>query len=116
MTNRSVFPPGDAREDWAIIRALSDGLGRRLPFDSLGALRRALYERHPHLARVEQIAPADGAGVLSALSGLGGWPGHDAFAPVVHDFYLTNPIARASRVMAECSALAGGSSALQAAE
>ncbi len=116
MTNRAVFPPGDAREDWAILRALSDVLGKRLPFDSLGALRRALYERHPHLARIEQIAPAEGAGVLSALSGLGGWPGHDAFAPVIRDFYLTNPIARASRVMAECSALAAAPSALQAAE
>jgi NADH-quinone oxidoreductase subunit G len=116
MTNRAVFPPGDAREDWAILRALSDVLGRRLPFDSLAALRRALYAKHPHLARIEEIAPADGAGVLSALSGLGGWPGHEAFAPVISDFYLTNPIARASRVMAECSALLGTSSALQAAE
>jgi NADH-quinone oxidoreductase subunit G len=116
MTNRAVFPPGDAREDWAILRALSDVLGRRLPFDSLAVLRRTLYGKHPHLARLEEIAPADGAGVLSALSGLGGWPGHEAFAPVIRDFYLTNPIARASRVMAECSALLGASSALQAAE
>ena len=116
MTNRAVFPPGDAREDWAILRALSDVLGRRLPFDSLAVLRRTLYGKHPHLARIEEIAPADGAGVLSALSGLGGWPGHEPFAPVIRDFYLTNPIARASRVMAECSALLGASSALQAAE
>jgi NADH-quinone oxidoreductase subunit G len=116
MTNRAVFPPGDAREDWAILRALSDVLGKRLPFDSLAALRRALYAQHPHLARIEEIAPASGASVLQGLSALGGWPGHEAFAHTIRDFYLTNPIARASRVMAECSALLGAPSALQAAE
>jgi NADH-quinone oxidoreductase subunit G len=116
MTNRAVFPPGDAREDWAILRALSDVLGKRLPFDSLPALRRALYGQHPHLARVEQVAPAEGAPALRQLAALGGWPGREPFGPVIRDFYLTNPIARASRVMAECSALLGAPSALQAAE
>ena len=116
MTNRAVFPPGDAREDWAILRALSDVLGKRLPFDSLGALRRSLYERHPHLARLDQVTSSDGAGVLSALSSASGTSGREAFAPVIRDFYLTNPIARASRVMAECSALLVAPSALQAAE
>ena len=63
MTARAAFPPGDAREDWAILRALSDVLGQRLPFDSLRELRRALYAAHPHFMRVDQIAPspADGA-------------------------------------------------------
>jgi NADH-quinone oxidoreductase subunit G len=114
-TSRVVFPPGDAREDWAILRALSDVLGKRLPFDSLAALRRALYAQHPHLARLDEVAPAEGAGALSALSGLAGEPGREPFASPVRDFYLTNPIARASRVMAECSELVN-TPALQAAE
>ncbi len=115
-TNRAVFPPGDAREDWAILRALSDGLGKRLPFDSLGALRKALYAAHPHLARLEQVEPADGVSALSALVSQGGSPSSDRFGPTVLDFFLTNPIARASRVMAECSALATAAPALEAAE
>ena len=48
MASRAAFPPGDAREDWAILRALSDVLGHKLPYDSLAALRRALYQAHPH--------------------------------------------------------------------
>ena len=52
MANRASFPPGDAREDWAILRALSEGLGSRLPFDSLPQLRRKLYAEHPHLGAI----------------------------------------------------------------
>ncbi|HMN88336.1 MAG TPA: molybdopterin-dependent oxidoreductase, partial [Bauldia sp.] len=55
MTARAAFPPGDAREDWAILRALSDVLGQRLAFDSLAELRAALYAAHPHFLRVDQI-------------------------------------------------------------
>jgi NADH-quinone oxidoreductase subunit G len=116
MGNRATFPPGDAREDWAILRALSDGLGKRLPFDNLPALRRLMYEAHPHLAQLEAVTPADGAAALSALAALGGVPSREPFVSPVRDFFLTNPIARASRVMAECSALHTGSPALQAAE
>ncbi len=115
-TNRAVFPPGDAREDWAILRALSDGLGKRLPFDSLATLRKVLYAAQPHLARLEQVEPADGAAALSTLAGLGGSPSSDRFGMSVRDFFLTNPIARASRVMAECSALATAGPVLVAAE
>jgi len=107
MAARAAFPPGDAREDWAILRALSDVLGRRLPFDSLAELRAALYAAHPHLMRVDQIAP----GSLDAVKALAAGPatvGREPFRSPVADFYLTNPIARASAVMAECSALAGG--------
>ncbi len=107
FAERAVFPPGDAREDWAILRALSDAIGARLPFDSLGALRAALGGAHPDLVKIDRIAPAD-AGALSALAGLGGALDHAPFASSVSDFYFTNPIARASRVMAECSALAKG--------
>ena len=59
MASRAGFPPGDAREDWAILRALSDVLGHKLPYDSLAQLRAALFKAHPHLARIDQIAPGD---------------------------------------------------------
>jgi NADH-quinone oxidoreductase subunit G len=114
-TNRAGFPPGDAREDWAVLRALSDVVGQRLPFDSLGALRRALYADHPHFAALDAIVPGDVAATVERLAGLGGDPTRTSFAPAIRDFYLTNPIARASRVLAECSGLARGR-ALEAAE
>jgi NADH-quinone oxidoreductase subunit G len=107
MANRAGFPPGDAREDWAIIRALSDVLGHKLPFDSLAELRRALYKDHPHFMRLDQIEAGDVA-ALKKFAAAGGDVEKSAFRSSVTDFYLTNPIARASAVMAECSALASG--------
>jgi NADH-quinone oxidoreductase subunit G len=107
MANRAAFPPGDAREDWAIIRALSDVLGKKLPFDSLGALRQAIFKAVPHLMRVDQIE-AGNAADLKTLAGKGGNLDKTPFKASVEDFYLTNPIARASAVMAECSRLASG--------
>jgi NADH-quinone oxidoreductase subunit G len=107
MASRAGFPPGEAREDWAIIRALSDVLGKRLPYDSLGQLRQALFKAVPHLLRIDQITPADAAGI-SALAKRGGNLEKTAFKNAIADFYLTNPIARASAVMAECSRLASG--------
>jgi NADH-quinone oxidoreductase subunit G len=115
LGNRGSFPPGEAREDWAILRALSDVLGRRLPFDSLLQLRQKLYEAYPHFAGIDDIRRDDVAGTAARLAGLGGTPGREPFASPVLDFYLTNPIARASGVMAECSAIARGR-ALEAAE
>jgi NADH-quinone oxidoreductase subunit G len=106
MANRAAFAPGEAREDWAILRALSDVLGQRLPFDTLNALRARIYAELPHLAAIEQITPADVASAVETLAGIGGSTGRVPFASPVKDFYLTNPIARASGVMAECSALA----------
>ena len=102
-----MFPPGDAREDWSILRALSDALGAKLPFDSLTQLRATLAAAYPHLVRFDAVAPADPA-ALAAAAALGGAVDKAPFASSVQDFYLTNPIARASRVMAECSALAQG--------
>jgi NADH-quinone oxidoreductase subunit G len=115
MATRAAFPPGDAREEWAILRALSDVVGKRLPYDSLAALRRALYQAHPHVMRVGQIAPGDAADVHK-LAALGGTADKAPFKPVVEDFYFTNPIARCSAVMAECSAIAHGRAAMTAAE
>jgi NADH-quinone oxidoreductase subunit G len=113
MTARAAFPPGEAREDWAILRALSDAVGKRLPFDSLAELRRLLYGDHPHLMRLDRVeaAPAD---ALKALAARSGAPSREPFRPAVADFYLTNPIARASAVMAECSALHAGKLAVAA--
>ena len=116
MTGRAVFPPGDAREDWTILRALSDAVGHRLPFDSLTALRRDLYAAHPHLARIDAIEPADGAVAVCGWAGLGGSSEGAPFRSPIRDFFLTNPIARASKVMAECSALHTATPALEAAE
>ncbi|MEZ2130270.1 MULTISPECIES: NADH-quinone oxidoreductase subunit NuoG [unclassified Sinorhizobium] len=103
--NRAGFAPGDAREDWAIIRALSDVLGKKLPFDSLSELRAKLYAAHPHFAVVDEIMESNSA-EIAALAKKAGKMNKSGFASPVKDFYLTNPIARASAVMAECSALA----------
>jgi NADH-quinone oxidoreductase subunit G len=108
IAGRAAFPPGEAREDWAIIRALSDVLGKKLPYDSLGALRQAIFKVTPHLMRVDQIASGGGAADIKTLAGKGGTAEKAPFKSTVEDFYLTNPIARASAVMAECSRLASG--------
>jgi NADH-quinone oxidoreductase subunit G len=115
MAARASFPPGDAREDWAILRALSDVLGSRLPYDSLAQLRAAMFKAHPHLQRVDRIEPGKAADI-ERLAGLGGSPDKAPFVSVIDDYYLTNAIARASAVMAECSVIAEGHTALSAAE
>jgi NADH-quinone oxidoreductase subunit G len=105
MANRAAFPPGDAREDWAILRALSGVLDHTLPYDSLPQLRQALFAAHPHFMRLDQIAagnPAD----IQKLAKLGGTADKTSLHSSIGDFYLTNPIARASATMAECSAVA----------
>jgi len=114
LANRAAFPPGDAREDWAILRALSEHLDARLGYDSLAELRRAMIGKHPHLGKLGQIERAD-ASVLAQLARLGDKTLKAGFASPVTEFYLTNPIARASATMAECAALAA-QRPLQAAE
>ena len=98
LAMRAGFAPGEAKENWAILRALSAELGSALPYDSLAQLRQALVAAHPHLAQIDlvienewQAEPADKMGEAT-------------FKNAVSDFYLTNPIARASSVMAELSA------------
>ena len=115
MAGRASFPPGEAREEWAILRALSDVLGHTLPYDSLSQLRAALFKAVPHMMKIDQIEPGNVADIRR-LASIGGSPDKTAFATPIEDFYLTNPIARASAVMAECSALAEGRSELTAAE
>ncbi|MEO9968932.1 MAG: NADH-quinone oxidoreductase subunit NuoG [Hyphomonadaceae bacterium] len=104
QTTRAVSPKGEAREGWSIFRALSDVLGKTLPYDTAAALQEALRESHPVFAGLGYAPGADGAENLktplatSALSSTG-------FASAGGDFYLTNAIARASKTMAECSQL-----------
>ena len=106
IASRAVFPKGEGKEDWAILRALSERLGHKLPYDSLEQLRRALMSDHPTFGQVDYVAGHTTAGSFD-LSKVGesGDPSSAPFKNAVEDFYMTNPIARASVVMAECSAL-----------
>ena len=109
---RAVFAPGDAREDWAILRALSEVLGNKLPYDSFAALRARIAAEWPHLAE-EGIAPASGEIDFGTGSEFDAAP----IGRFIHDFYLTNAVARASEVMQDCSAtLLHGQPVLEAAE
>jgi NADH-quinone oxidoreductase subunit G len=98
LAARASFAPGQAKENWAILRALSAELDAKLPFDSLAALRKALVADVPHLGNIDQVAENPWQPV--ATGDLGDSPLRFAIA----DFYLSNPIARASQLMAELSA------------
>ncbi|MGB0167921.1 MAG: NADH-quinone oxidoreductase subunit NuoG [Paracoccaceae bacterium] len=95
---RAGFAPGEAKENWAILRALSAELAATLPFDSLAELRQSLLEAHPHLGQIDQILQSEWAPLKA------GTLGKATFRSAISDFYLTNPIARASKLMAELSA------------
>jgi len=109
LAMRAGFAPGEAKENWAILRALSAELGATLPWDSLAALRRAVTMAHPHLGRIDEVAANDWTPL--ALRDMGA----AEFRTAIKDFYLTNPIARASTVMAELSALQAARTAPKAA-
>ncbi|WP_170758889.1 NADH-quinone oxidoreductase subunit NuoG [Ruegeria lacuscaerulensis] len=98
LAMRAGFSPGEAKENWAILRALSAELDAKLPFDSLAQLRTALIEAVPHLARIDEVVENE----VQALEE--GALGSATFRYAIKDFYLTNPIARASQLMAELSA------------
>ena len=102
LAERVVFPKGEAKEDWAIIRALSERVGCKLPFDTLDQLRTKLMGDHPTFGRIDYLAPAATFDV--AKLGAKGDLGDVAFVSVIADPYLTNPIARASETMAQLSA------------
>ncbi len=108
LANRAGFPPGDAREDWAILRALSDVLGKRLPFDSLIALRKALYVAHPHFAAVDSVETGDVAGAVSALAGRGGETGA---APSSPRSAISTHQPHRPRLAGPCGMLAAGAGA-----
>ena len=95
----AVHPPGEAREDWTILRALSDVLGKTLPFDDLSQLRSAMASDYPHLGVAGLTAfapPAAPSGPVPLVRGEIVYP--------IEDFYLTNPIARSSPTLQRCSA------------
>jgi len=98
QTALATFPPGDAREDWTILRALSDALGKRLPYDNLGQLRRRLFELSPRFQRLDTVEPA-AWGEFGTSGPIDAAP----FALPIANFYMTDPISRASETMAQCS-------------
>ncbi len=100
LAMRAGFAPGEAKENWAILRAMSAELGATLPWDSLGALRAAVVASHPHLGRIDTV-PANDWQPLAVTA-----PASADFRYAVKDFYLSNAIARASALMGELSALA----------
>ncbi len=104
---RAAFPPGEAKEDWTILRALSDVLGKRLPYDNLEALRAAIIADTPHFAVEKHGEAPVHEGANPAIWNNVGKAGEvNAALPLrssIRDFYFTNPIARASATMAECS-------------
>ncbi|MCB1366660.1 MAG: molybdopterin-dependent oxidoreductase, partial [Rhodobacteraceae bacterium] len=110
LAMRASFAPGQAKENWAIIRALSAELGATLPYDTMAALRDALIKVQPHLGLIDEVAPnewqkaATGRMTKSRITG------------AVANHYQTNPIARASAVMAELAANAAARSRKMAAE
>ncbi|SEK99261.1 NADH dehydrogenase subunit G [Roseovarius nanhaiticus] len=95
---RANFAPGDAKENWAILRALSGELDATLPYDSLPQLRQALVAEVPHLAQIDQVAENDWQPLEAKAMGKA------TFRSAIKDHYLTNPVARASQLMAELSA------------
>ena len=95
---RASFAPGEAKENWAILRALSGELGSVLPYDSLPQLRRALVEKVPHLSQVDEVPENEWQPIAPPDMGKA------TFRSAIRDHYLTNPVARASQLMAELSA------------
>jgi NADH-quinone oxidoreductase subunit G len=95
---RASFAPGEAKENWAILRALSAELGATLPYDSMSALRSAIVAAHPHLGDIDVVAENAWRPLKPKKMGKAD------FRNSVTDYYLTNPIARASSLMAELSA------------
>jgi NADH-quinone oxidoreductase subunit G len=96
---RAAYPPGDAREDWAILRALSERLGKTLPYDTLDQVRARLVAVNSAFAQLDQQA----AGHWGSF-GTPGKPSDQPFVSPIKNFYMTCPISRSSRTMAECTA------------
>jgi NADH-quinone oxidoreductase subunit G len=99
LGRRATFPPGDAREDWAIIRALSQALGKTLPYNNLRDVRAGLIRANPLFAHIDERVPATW-GAFGAEGAIDAVP----FVYPIADFYRTDPISRASPTMAACVA------------
>lgn len=98
MAKKAVAPLGEAREDWKIIRAISDKLGKTLPYDTLAQLRERLVREFPSFAKIGQIVPA----AWSKFGSVGEVRKHPFHSPI-DNFYMTNSISRSSKTMAECT-------------
>ena len=98
-SEKAVDPPGDAREDWSILRALSDVVGKPLPFDTFHQLREALFADHPEFGKAGLVDYEWAPPVLETIV----IPKGSGVRLPINDFYLTNPIARASPTMQLCS-------------
>lgn len=98
MANRASFPPGDAREDWKIIRAMADSLSVKLPYDTQTQLRHRMFQEWPHLSQVGEIVPSEWQ-----VPGKEGKVLKAPFVPIVKNYYLDNVICRASETMQACS-------------
>jgi NADH-quinone oxidoreductase subunit G len=96
---QAAFPPGDAKEDWKIIRAFSEVYGAALPFDTIGQLRNKMFEFAPVLANLDRVEKASWTSF-----GAQGIVSNVPFANAVGNFYMTDPISRASPTMAKCTA------------
>ncbi len=96
---RAAFPPGEAREDWSVLRALSQVLGKPLPYDDILQLRRRLFQLNPRFQRLDGVEPA-AWGEFGRAGSLDGAP----FRSPIANFYMTDPISRASETMAKCTA------------
>lgn len=103
QARRAIFPPGEAKDDWAILRALSEKLGRKLPYDTLEDLRKRLIAVAPSFAGLDAVQP----GAWGAFGALGNVDGAKAFSYPIRDYYMTDAISRASATMAECSRALG---------
>jgi NADH-quinone oxidoreductase subunit G len=114
MGERAVFPKGEAKEDWSILRALSEILGHKLPYDSLDQLRAKLFADHPTFGQID-FAPGSIPTVfdISAVGGAGELA-DTPFENAIKAFHLTNPIARASVTMAECAAVVSSAAKIAA--
>jgi NADH-quinone oxidoreductase subunit G len=108
---RAVSPPGEAREDWKIIRALSPMLGLVLPYDDLASLRRRIAKEWPHLGMYDQITPESWSDFGASDTVQAG-----SFEPYMNNFYMPNAICRASETMAKCMDVFGSNKMLEAAE
>jgi len=102
LARRAVFPPGQAKEDWAIVRALARAMGQTLPYDNLNKLRERILQVAPHFAETDELPESVRMKSIARASGkyrIEGAP----LAEFVGNFYMTDPISRASRTMAECT-------------
>ena len=101
--NKAAFPPGDAREDWTIIRALSESVGKTLPYNDIETLRERMAAANSVFANLDELQ-----GENWAPFGIEGPVNSAAFASPIENFFMTDPISRASETMARCTAVARG--------